>query len=594
MPQVATKEKEQPSRQPSRVDRILDRHKKMKAEKTNWLPLYQLCAEYIMTRKQGFTVEAVPGMMQTEHIFDDTAPNANSLMAAALIGALWPNGAKSFRIGMPHGMEDELGWETEEIKLYYQKVTTRMAEYMDNPKAGFKTALEEYMLDQGAFGISGIMIEENEDDFEVPLAYRAVDAKALHIAEGKNGFVNVVYIEREYTVLQVVEEYGMENVSASTRKKFMQGDQSAKVMILQAIEPRMERNPYGFGNKNMPIGSIHIEVKESKILKESGFLEMPIAITRFWKAMGEVYGRSPGMQAMPSILEANALGEAWTLAVEKTLDPSLLVLDDGTMGSGVIDTSPGGITVCNISGRIGASTLPIQPLFLVGDLNWTAARRTELNEVIKNHFFVDRLMDLNNEQRMTLGEANIRNGLRGQTLNPVYSRQFAELFVPIIEATFNKLRRRGLLGVVPGSQQELELLERGYIPFYIPEPVLNRMVSGQEVYKIEFISEAARIMHSQELSGIDQLLLTVTTVAAAQPSVLDNVDWDWTMRRVQELGGAPRETIVSMERLKKMRAERAAAFEAQAKAEEARNQSEVARNFGQAAASVSSTKEKAA
>ncbi len=84
----------------------------MKKEKQNWLPLYQLCAEYVMSRKQGFTVERTPGEIQTDHIFDDSAPNANSLMAASLIGAMWPNGAKSFRIGMPIGMEEDLGGET--------------------------------------------------------------------------------------------------------------------------------------------------------------------------------------------------------------------------------------------------------------------------------------------------------------------------------------------------------------------------------------------------------------------------------------------------------------------------------------------------
>jgi hypothetical protein len=148
------------------------------------------------------------------------------------------------------------------------------------------TSLEEYMLDQGGFGISGIMAEDNEDP-EIPIHYRAVDAKALYIDEGKNGFIDSVYIEREFSVRQLVEEYGFESVSKEHQKSFMKGDCDEKIPVLQAIEPRMERDPYGFGNKNMPIASIHIDIKTEKILRESGFYEMPVAICRFWKAMGE-------------------------------------------------------------------------------------------------------------------------------------------------------------------------------------------------------------------------------------------------------------------------------------------------------------------
>lgn len=542
-----------------------------------------------MSRKQGFTMDRPQGVMQTDQIFDDTAPSANVLMAASLIGALWPSGAKTFRISMPYGMDEDLGGETEEVKQYYQFVTQRMAEYMDNPKAGLVTALEEYMLDQGAFGISGIMIEDQETNYEVPLAYRAVDAKALHIAEGQNGFVDTIYVEREYYMRQLVEKYGIDNISAIHRDLFLKGGDEAvgkKVRVLHAIEPRLDADPHGFGDKNFPYASIHIDIETEKIMKESGFPELPVAVTRFWKAMGEVYGRCPAMNALPSIFEANALGEAWSLAVEKTLDPSLLVLDDGTLGGGTIDTSPGSINVVSVSGRIAAGTTPIQPLFLVGDLKWTAARRTELGEIIKNHFYQDRLMDLNNEHRMQNPEVAIRNELRGQTLNTVYNRQYGELFVPLIETTFKKLQRRGLLGVMMGSPEEEALLSKGIYPRYIPQAVADRIKNKQEVYKIEFISPATRIMQSEELQGTDVLIQKAVLAAGVKPDVLDIIDWDWTLRRIQELGGARRETILSLEKLKKLRADKAAMQQALAEQEQKKMESESVRNMAGAAASA--------
>lgn len=569
-----------------RARRILDRFKDMKTEKNLWNTLYELMGQYIMTRKQHFQSEGTPGEIQTDHLFDDTAPNANHLMASSLIGALWPNAGKSFQIGMPFGMEEELGDETEEIKQFYQRVTKRMAAILDNPKCGFLTALEEYMLDQGAFGISGILAEE-QDDSEVPVVFRALDAKSTCIDEGANGFVNTIYIEKAYTVRQLVEKYGFENVSRKWQVLYEKGDCKTKVRVLQAIEPRMERDPYGFGVQNMPYASIHIDCQTEKIMKESGFSEMPAAVTRFWKAMGEKYGRSPGMNALPSILEANTLGEAYVMAVEKNLDPPLAVEDDSVMGNGVVDTSPGAITVVSRSGRIGNSnSKPIEPLFLVGELQTTLQRRAELGEIIKNHFFQDRLMDLNNEQRMTLGEANIRNSLRGMTLNTIYSRQMAELLVPLLERVFNVLLRLGQLGVMRGSLEEARILSQGLQPLYIPDAVKQRILSDQEVYRIIFISPATRIMQAEELQGLEQTVTFAANTAAVKPEIMDNLDTDWIIRRVQELTGAPRETVVSLETVRKVRDARAKAQAALQQSENQRQQSETARNMAQAASQM--------
>lgn len=575
-----------------RARQILQRFKHMKRRKAPWLRLYQLCAEYVMSRKQSFTEQPTVGEIQTDHLYDDMAIFANTKMSASIIGMLWPKAAKSFRISMPLDMADEE--ETEELKTFYEWQTKRMAYYMDDPKAGFATALEEYMLDQGAFGISGIHTMDNEDDFNLPVSYRAEDAKVLFIDEGENGFINRIYISREYTVRQMVEKYGFDNISKIHQKAFLDGDDDNKVQILHAIEPRVERDPFAFGNQAMPIASIHIDESTEKILKEGGFIDLPIAVTRFWKGMGEVYGRCPAMQALPSIFEANALGHSWTLAVEKTLDPSLLVLDDGAMGGGVIDTSPGGITVVSVSGRIGSNQVPIQPMFLVGDLQWTAARRTELGEIIGKHFYNDLLFDFNSDQRMQNPEVFIRDRDRGQTLNTTLSRQLAEQFVPTLETTYNILFRKGLLGVIPGSNEEIELLQRGIEPRYIPQRVIERMLTGQEAYRIEFISPATRIMNTDELQGIEHLITTTINTAAVNPDVLDVVDWDWTLRRVQELDGSPRETIRSLEKLKQLREDKQAMQQEMMDLERQRLQSETARNAGQAASSVGVTLAEAA
>jgi hypothetical protein len=562
-----------------RIEKILEKHGELKTEKLPWLPLYELLGEYIMTRKQHFVSEPIQGEMQNAQVFDSTAINANHLAASALIGAMWPNGAKSVQLVPPDFMKDS---ETKEVKDFYDNATRVLTQKMDHPKSGFLTALEEYMLDQLCFGISGIEPIEQEGDDHIPIVFKARDCKTICVDEGKNGFVDTVFIEFRLSIRQAVIEYGLETLSKESQKMFLDGQGKTKIKILQAVEPRVDRDPYGFGVSNMPYASIHIEVEQKTVLRESGFADMPVYVTRFWKAMGEKYGRSPGMNALPDILEANALREAMIIANEKTLDPPLVVHDNGALGGGKIDTSAGAINVLSLSGRVGPQGMkPVEPLYTVGELSDSNARSQELREIISNHFFIDRLLDLNNETRMTLGETNIRNDLRGQSLGTVYSRQIAELFIPLVEFVFNVLLMRGLLGVVQGSDEERALLSEGIQPLYIPDAVLALMRGGKNAYDIKFISPAARIMKAEEMQGIQQAVELITPLVGDAPEILDNFNWDNLLDSVIENSGAPRKILNDTVTIQNIRANRAQQQQAMAQLEAAKTQSEIARNAGQ-------------
>lgn len=565
-----------------RVDHILKRFERLKTEKQLWHPLYTLVGNYVSTLKQHFDTESMPGELLNEQVFDDTAPNANMMMAATMIGALWPNGSKTFQIAPPMALET-LALENQEIKDYYAFVTRTMASVFDHPRSGFLTSLEEYMKDQGAFGISGIGAYD-EEDAEVPVLFKALDAKVLHIDEGRNGFVDTIYTLKEMTIRQLVQEYGYENVCEKSRQAFDKGEGDDKVKVLHAIEPRMERDPFGIGVKDFPYASIHIELEAKKILQESGYQELPVFVTRFWKAMGEKRGRSPAMNAMPSILEINLLREAVIVATEKTVNPPINVHDDGTFGNGTINTSAGAMNVISVSGRIANTGVkPVEVMNIVGDMQPVYARIGELTEGIRNHFFMDRLTDLNNEKQMTLGEAQIRNELRGQSLNTTYARQLAEEFTPLLERVFNILFRKGMLGVFRGSEKEAELLAQGGTPTLIPDAIARLIVEGKDVYRIIFISPAARIMQSEELLGIQRTLEFAAGTAQLNPEALDNINMDVMIRRVAELTGAPREMIQATQVVDQLRKQRQQMQQAMMQQEQGQAESEQIRNVAQAA-----------
>jgi len=573
--------------------RILKQYETLKAEKALYLPVYQTINEFVRLRKQNFVAESIPGEFLTaKEVFDATAINANTTMSAALLGNMWPNGAGSIRIIKP----DSLKADTSAINDFYKNVSLVLTNKMDHPGARLSLALNEYMNDEGAFGTCGIAIFENRITYkgkngkeqeivnpDNPVSYKVWDVKTMVIDEDINGRVDTLFNETEITIRQMVEEYGLENCHPNVQKLFADGKYTDKIKLLQCIIPRNydDMRQGGKTSKGLPYGSYHIDLKHRHLLKESGFKDIPVVVGRFYKVPGEKYGRSPAMQALPDILEINAVREGKMLATEKLLEPPLIVLDDGSLGAGEIDTSAGALNVINISGRVGNND-PVKPLYTVGELQSTENQIEQLTQNITQAFFIDRLLDLNNDTRMTLGEAQIRNRIRGDSLTSIFDRQELEIFVPLVDRTIKVLLENGLLGEYTDSPEYVAAIISGEKKMAIPPEVQDLIAQGREWYKIQFISPAKRMQQAEEMQGIMTTMEIAAGVAQYDPTVLDWINKDVMLTRATELGGGPSELINPEDVVLSVRQARAEQQQAMAQMEQARNESEVARNYAQA------------
>lgn len=544
---------------PSKVKAALDRLKTLQAAKTLWNSHWQVIAENFLTRKANFTATPTPGAFLNDEIFDGTGPGSLMKMASALLGMLWPGGAKSFVLEAMRGIK-----QTEEVKKYYEEATEILADEMDNPRAGLQVALDEYMIDQGAFGTSGISVNKGTKS---KLSFKAENVKFMCIDEGPDGFVDTVYIEYEWTVRQAAAQYGLNNLHKDTQKLFKDGKLDEKVRILFCVQPRTDKDPSKAGIYGMDFESLHIEVDRKHLIRESGFNDLPVKVARFRKALAEVYGRSPAMEALPDVQEMNAIWESVTLGIEKQVDPPLYVLDDGVLGGNVVDTSAGGLTVFNVSGRAGQTNEPIKPLFTVEGIQDAVGLIERLENSITGHFMLDRLLDFNNENQMTLGEVNVRNRIRGFLLGSIFARQISELFSPLIERSFNLLFEMGELGVIEGSPAHKEKLDAGEDPLdilLIPRVIAKRMGDPKKPpFKIKYVSPAARILQSEQAQGIVQTLDFVISASQVSPEAMDNIDIDEATKALSFIFGAPSQILHSDEKKEQIREGRREAMEEQ-------------------------------
>lgn len=543
------------------------RYEAMRRNKSPWIEIYDTLARYILGRRNFMTqYELLPQDYFDSYLFDTTAITANHTLASSNVGALWPSGAKTFTIEILPEMVDQIN-DTQEVEAYFDFVTKTLAAIMDNPKCGFLTTLEEYMIEQGAFGTSAIIVEE-QDDLHVPVVFRPVSARDIFIDMNGKYQVDTVYIKRRMTLSQIMKEYGTDSFTDGEIADLDDPTNFKKFDIIIAIQPRERYNPDSPTNTNFPYSSVHIDYTRNRLLRESGYKEMPVFVGRFWHTLNELYGRGPGVVALPDIRELNQLRYDLICASEKLMFPPVSVVDGTIMGNGVVDLSAKGINVVSVSGKMGNyNGRPIEQTIDVGNPQWAFTRLQDLIQTIKDHFFLDRIMDLNNETRMTLGEANIRNQLRGQSLNTIYSRQEKEVLEPAIERVFNICLGKGLLGVVKGSIEEAHLVLQGIQPKYIPEQIVDRMMKGQDVYRVRFISPASQIRNAQELQGMQQTLQAAQELAQINPEVLDWIDEDFTFRNFAQLSGAPTQMIKSTEEVSIARQQRQQQQEAQANAQ---------------------------
>lgn len=512
------------------IKEVLADFNALKAERSNWDTMYQVLGEYVSQVKQNFQASPAPGEFLIGDVFDSTGTFAAQSSASALLGYLWPGTAKqAVEIAPPDDLEIN-----GELAEFYERMTSRLVMAMDDPNANLSMSLDEYMLDQMVFGTSGIGVE---DGYESKLLYKAYGVKEAFIEEGRNGRVNKAFLFYEWTVARVVAEYGIDNVSEKTRKKFTDGKTRDMVKVLMAILPRTEKKAKK-GKLAMPYASLHIEYDNKHTLKEEGFHEFPIAFGRFRKLNYERYGRSPAMNALPDIREANVLREAVIVATEKNLDPPLGILDDGMLGGSTIDSSAGAINVFNASGNVGGSS-PVFPLVTVGSIPDALARLETLRDTIAQHFFIDRLLDFNNDQRMTFGETQIRDGIRSASMASMFARQYSETFTQFVSRSINILWRKGEFGVVKGTDEEAEVIALGKEPEYVPDEIAERLALGKDIYQIMYKTKAANASRAEEYIAIVETMQLVGQGMQLDPSLANRVNLHNAIKEIGSIRGLP-------------------------------------------------------
>lgn len=488
---------------------------KSQTERTNCEAHWQEVAELIAPRKLDFVGMRTPGQKQMNRVYDSTGVHCNDLLAAGLHGMATNPASKWFSLRLvgekvlgPDNQETDIN-QVPAVQKYLASVEEVMWARVYQPGTNFTTALHETYLDLGAFG-SAVMFVGQRDDGGLLFEPRAL-AECV-FAENSEGRVDTVFRKTKYTVRQMMQMAKRPDnpdgwtVSDTVRQRYEEQKYDEPVWVIHAVYPRAERDPLKKDRGNMPWASCYFEHEACHLLEMDGFPEFPYLTPRWSKYAGEVYGRSPGMTALPDVKMLQAMMLTVIKAAQKAVDPPMWLRDDGVVGQ--TRTIPGGINYWRGNPSDGVMMMPVD----VRGLPVTLDMMENLRNRIRTTFFVD-VLQFTSDADMTATEVMQRTAERMRLLGPLIGRLEAELLGPMVERIFGILNRLGLL---PKAPKEIEDKE----------------------FTVEYVSPIATAQKQVSANGIMQAMGVVAGVVGPEGAMmlaqrkinLDKVvDWAWDL-----------------------------------------------------------------
>jgi len=450
---------------------------KSTTERTNVESHCQEIAELIAPRKVDFVGVRTGGEKRMNRVYDSTGIHALELLAAGLHGMATNPATKWFslrlvtsKIRTEDGQTIDLN-ENQAVQKYLSDVEDIMWSRIYQPGTNFTTALHEIYLDLGAFGTAVMFLGQRDDG---GLLFEARPLSECVIAENTDGRVDTVFRCATYSVRQMMQMARSDGwkVSDKVRDLYEQRKYDDTVKVIHAVYPRAERDPLKKNRENMPYASCYFEHEACHKLAEGGFPEFPYLASRWGKYAGEVYGRSPGMTALPDVKMLQAMELTKIKLIQKAADPPMWLKDDGVVGQ--TRTIPGGINYWRGNPNDGVM---LQPVNMQG-IQYVIQDMEMLRQRILRTFYAD-IMQMTDRANMTATEVIQRTAEQMRLFGPLIGRLESELLGPLIERVFGILTRLGLL---PPPPEEIQGMD----------------------FTVEYVSPIATAQKQQAMNGVMQ------------------------------------------------------------------------------------------
>ncbi len=441
--------------------KYLDRYRKAKAFRENWVPLFEECYEYALPQRESFYYEEA-GQRRDDKIFDETAVVGVQEFASRLQSGLVPNFARWADLVSGSEVPPD---QREGVDNDLDEVTEYVFEILQS--SNFNQEVHESFMDL-AVGTGVLAVEEG--DSLNPVIFSAIPLPHVVLDTGPDDRIDHVFRERKkirFADLKVLYPKGTFDEKVVRR---MEGDDTTTVLevVCRDYDLRNEEGYYHY--------AICMETETVLHKKQmKGVGSNPFICFRWSKCAGEVYGRGPLLNALSAIKTTNLTIELILENAQMSISGIYQMEDDGVINPDTIRLVPGTI----IPKAMGSSGL--QPINAAGRFDVAQLILSDMRLNIKRALYNDML---GNPDRTpaTATEVAERMADLSRRIGSAFGRLQAELVQPVLQRVIYILKKQGRIEV----------------------PTIN----GREV-KVRSVSPLAQAQANQDISSVARYLQLV-------------------------------------------------------------------------------------
>ena len=502
----------------------------MRSWRLSWLTHWARLAEAILPRRYHFLITPNTmsrGLAINQAIKDPTGSQAVRVCTAGMRSGIMSSSRPWFKIkpGLRNFKPDRSG------ELWFEEVEDRI--YRVFSGSNYYQSATQMFEDLIVFGTAPKIMYEDRDT--IIRCYNPC-AGEYYLGNGSDFRINSFYRTFVLTVMQCVQMFGLEMVGPEVQTLWENKGASleTEVIIAHAIEPNFSAAMPGQDNK-LGVVPGNFTFREyywlwgrniPQPLSMRGFRTKPFIAPRWSTTSNDAYGRSPGMDALPDILQLHVMTVRQAEAIEKMVRPPMLATT--ALKNQPSSILPGKVTYVP---DIQAGMKSIYDIKM--DIEDMSALIQKIEQRVEKWFFNDLFQMMENlegvqpRNEMEIAE---RRGEKLQVLGPVVEGIENEL-ADDIRRTIAIMGRRGLLPPKPQSLLGIPL-------------------------EIEFDSMIAVAQRAAETASMERGMQVATQLQTAFPDKrpADNINIDEWLRIYLEKSNFPVKAMVGQDQVAAIRA----------------------------------------
>lgn len=504
-----------------------------------WQPHHKDIADYVQPRRPRFlTTDAVTaGSKKNDLIINNVATEASDTLRAGLTSGTCSSSRPWFKLTT----HDPNLSEVAAVKNWLHEAEVRVTGILS--KSNFYIRIEELYGDLGDFGTAALHIEPDVEGDEVIRCY-VFPIGSYYIAQSARLQVDTLFREIPMTVQQLAKKFGIDNCCRLVKQEWDKGNLFQSFDVVHGLFPNEQYEEGMLGWRGKKFLSVWFErvraLDENEgMLLTSGYDYFPVMVPR-WKVTGtDVYGTSPGMNALGDVKGLQHLEEQKMGLIDKTVNPPMNI---PPMLRGQQASLVPGAENPMVGNQKMEPALIIHPQALQHLLE--AIAKHEQRVKVSYHSDLFRMLEMYGEGKMTAYEVRERVAEKMQIIGPAYERTEEELLDPAMDAVLHICLEAYLLPEIPDE------------------------LRGQEL-KVEYQSIVAQALKASGTGAIRELLQLVGNLVAVDPDILDNLDLDQIVRDYANMLGINPKLLREPDVVKAMRDVKAKAAQAQAQMQQA-------------------------